>query len=547
MKKYLSIPLMICGITVNAQTPNGGIYNNGARIVVSSGTYLYISGTTSSGNNTGDYYSKEAGASDGLLKVITGGTVVLEGDFISDANTSPIDDPATNNGTVEFRGTGATSQIGSTHGTATPFTFGKLVLNKTSGAYTLLDDVIVKDEVNFAGPGIVSTGANTFVMESTTTGKLSGTFTGNDRFIHGNLRRYITGTSAEYFMPVGSAASSARYHPIGIAPSALTGVTYLNATVGHTAKTGNNKDSTFIVNNMKYNSTDPIIGTAENAADNDMLEWSIIPDAVASGGTYSVNLYVANTDLSAADDNKFIVMKRHDASTTVTEFNFPASIPATDSPGRIYNGGNGYATGTGYTSFSKFVLAKSSHVLPIELLTFKGKCDNGDIILNWVTASEQDNNYFSIEKSSNGDLFIPVGTVETQDGDANHIQEYEYVNLNESTSAYFQLRQTDNSGHSTVSDMIYVKGCAAEEGLVEVNAYALNGKDVLVTIEAPDTREYNISLMDLSGRMILEPQKQLAVRGNNTYELNPSLLSSGFYMVHIFNDSESYTHKLFLR
>lgn len=540
MKKYLFISSAMLGTGfLLAQTPNGGLYNNGARIVVSSGTYLYIDG-----DNNGDYYNKDAGATDGLIKV--DGTLIVEGDFISDANTSPIDNPSAAGGTVEFRGTDATTEIGSSHATATPFNFSKLIFNKTSGGYTLLDDAIAKGTVSFAGPGIVTTGSNMFVMESTEATDLSGTFTGADRFIFGTMRRYITSAEIdEYFMPIGSSTATNRYHPAGLVSNSLTGVSYITSTVGHTAKSGNNEDADFT---QKYNGIDPIIGSAESAGSlGNILEWNIASNAAPSGGTYDVRLYVKGTDLSTYD-NKFIAMKRPDASTAVTDFIFPSSIPASGAAGRVWNSGNGYAQGR-FNSFSKFTIAKSSHVLPVELVAFKGKCEDGDMHLYWATASEKDNDYFTVEKSNNGEMFYELAIVESKDEDgySNELLSYDYFNASESASAYYRLKQTDHSGKSSTSEVIYVAGCDSELSSTVVNAYALNNTNVLVQIETPENKEYMITLMDVSGRNILAPQKVGAVRGNNTFELNPSSVSAGFYLVNVSNDQESYTHRIFLK
>lgn len=534
---------MICVVEVNAQTPNGGIYNSGANIVISSGTYLYIDG-----DDNGDYYNKDAGATDGLIDIQAGGRLILEGDFITDANTDPITSAASTKGYVEFKGSDATSQIG---GGSTSIGFSNITFNKTSGGYTLLNNVSSKGVINFAAAGVVTTGSNILTMESTTASNLQGTFSGSDRFVYGSLRRYIangTTDATEYFMPVGSSTASTNYHPAGFFGSATgtTGVTYLTASVAHPAKSGNNQDNVFT---QKWGSTDPITGTAESAGSaGNMLEWTISADANPSGGTtYGVRLYTKN--VSGLTDNKFTIMKRPEASTTVADFIFPTSIPSADASGRIDNGGNGYGEGTGFTSFSKFIIAKSSNVLPVELLLFKGRCEDGDIRLQWTTATETNNNYFTVQKSKNGESFYDIGVVETKAlfGNSNQVLDYDYMNMSESSSAYYRIEQTDRDGKSSLSPAIYVKSCDSEQDIVVVNAYALGNKDIVVQIETPENKNFNVALLDLSGRNVLQPIQVNAFKGNTVKELKTNNIATGFYLLHVYNENETYSQKLFLR
>lgn len=49
--------------------------------------------------------------------------------------------------------------------------------------------------------------------------------------------------------------------------------------------------------------------------------------------------------------------------------------------------------------------------LPVELLDFKAECDNEDMRVSWTTASEVNNHYFTVERSSNGSDFEPVASL----------------------------------------------------------------------------------------------------------------------------------------
>lgn len=68
-------------------------------------------------------------------------------------------------------------------------------------------------------------------------------------------------------------------------------------------------------------------------------------------------------------------------------------------------------------------LLSSGVPLPIELLSFTGEAKDGYNILRWTTASETNNDYFTILKSTDGDNFEPIAIIK---GAGNSIQNLNY-------------------------------------------------------------------------------------------------------------------------
>src|SRR6185295_385718 len=50
-------------------------------------------------------------------------------------------------------------------------------------------------------------------------------------------------------------------------------------------------------------------------------------------------------------------------------------------------------------------------LLPIELLSFTGENVGADNVLKWITASENNNDYFAIERSPDGEHFTELGSI----------------------------------------------------------------------------------------------------------------------------------------
>ena len=128
-----------------------------------------------------------------------------------------------------------------------------------------------------------------------------------------------------------------------------------------------------------------------------------------------------------------------------------ASPVGTDASGLI-------TSGSAVSTFSPFTLASSSstNVLPIELVSFYGEKKDNRNILNWTTASEINNAYFTIEKSYNGFDFEWVGTKEGS-SPSTQITNYKLTDFKIlKTINYYRLKQTDFDGKFEYSNTISI-------------------------------------------------------------------------------------------
>jgi hypothetical protein len=88
----------------------------------------------------------------------------------------------------------------------------------------------------------------------------------------------------------------------------------------------------------------------------------------------------------------------------------------------------------------------SSVVLPIELVSFNAYHLGNSINLQWITASETNNDYFSIERSSDGINYRQIGTVKGAGNSSTSLM-YNFVDYNAFQGInYYRLTQTDYDG-----------------------------------------------------------------------------------------------------
>ena len=111
--------------------------------------------------------------------------------------------------------------------------------------------------------------------------------------------------------------------------------------------------------------------------------------------------------------------------------------------------------------------------LPVELVSFKGDCN----LLEWETASENNNNYFLIEKSIDSHIWEDVARV---DGMGNTTSNTNYSYKNNSVGlTYYRLSQFDYDAKGEVLETIVIN-CPKEDAY-EVKYYNIFGQEVSYT------------------------------------------------------------------
>jgi len=190
---------------------------------------------------------------------------------------------------------------------------------------------------------------------------------------------------------------------------------------------------------------------------------------------------------------------------------------------------SGWAIDYGVLTPGKVTIYGPSSALPVDLLYFKGEQKGREHLLYWETASEINSDYFSVEHSSTGIDFRPVGEVLSQ-GNSNIIHAYHFSYSPQSEGVhYYRLRQVDVDGRFEYSSVISIRG-------MENNAISIQGNPTkgLLQLTEPAT---GVVIYDLQGTEVFR-----SVLGKNSYDI--SSLAAGLYLVKIGDAST--LHKLII-
>lgn len=120
----------------------------------------------------------------------------------------------------------------------------------------------------------------------------------------------------------------------------------------------------------------------------------------------------------------------------------------------------------GVTSFSPWTLASESAPLPIQLVSFEVALFDRGVKLTWRTAQELRNDFFDLERSGDGEVFVKIATVPGA-GNSNEERSYEVIDSNPLTGvSYYRLKQTDWDGAFSYSNVAKVH--SNRESIVQV-------------------------------------------------------------------------------
>ncbi len=190
-------------------------------------------------------------------------------------------------------------------------------------------------------------------------------------------------------------------------------------------------------------------------------------------------------------------------------------------------------------------IATGNGVLPIQLLSFTGKNAGGVNTLKWATQSEENNAYFTLERSFNGTIFEPIARIEGA-GNSNRLIQYQHVDPKTSVGVtYYRLKQTDFNEKFTYSEIValYSKtGKVLEFSSLRPNPAQQNFYIDLVTYE---NTYLTFEMRDVSGKLVRQYNASVN-QGESSVESSLDGLENGLYFVTVREEKsgDSFTKKV---
>ncbi len=200
------------------------------------------------------------------------------------------------------------------------------------------------------------------------------------------------------------------------------------------------------------------------------------------------------------------------------------------------------ACGVAQTATFTFTIADCP--LPIELLNFDALYNGKSVDTKWSTATETNNNYFTIERTTDGINYSLIGLVPSSapGGNSTTLLSYFLNDANVKTGTYYyRLKQTDFNGMFQYSNVVPVTIADESNAFSVVPNPANNSTDIFYQVydDAPSL----LKILDAQGKLVYSERIE-NVRGKRKHTINLSKFSNGLYFIRMATNAKIYSVKL---
>lgn len=174
--------------------------------------------------------------------------------------------------------------------------------------------------------------------------------------------------------------------------------------------------------------------------------------------------------------------------------------------------------------------------LPIELVQFEAKVVEGKVMLSWQTASEQNNDFFTLERSYDAQSFEPLIRV-VGAGNSNIIQNYNYTDWIDEpkTTLYYRLKQTDYDGNYAYSDLRMVALLLSD---FQLNKYFHTGDQLNMEITSPEISICQLEIYGMNAQLWYTQELDLG-KGMQQYSCPLGGIPRGLYIMRLKTKSNT--------
>jgi len=174
---------------------------------------------------------------------------------------------------------------------------------------------------------------------------------------------------------------------------------------------------------------------------------------------------------------------------------------------------------------------------PVTLISFSGSLVEGNIELNWETASEQNNKGFEIQRTVNGSEWSAIGFVAGA-GNSTTSKKYRFVDEKPAAGKYqYRLRQIDFDDSFKYSQIIS-KVISSQEGMKLYQNFP-NPFNATTTIrfEVFQSTKLSLAIYDVNGRKVKVLYSGIKHAGLHAIVFNSKLLGAGVYYYKLTSDA----------
>jgi len=172
--------------------------------------------------------------------------------------------------------------------------------------------------------------------------------------------------------------------------------------------------------------------------------------------------------------------------------------------------------------------------VPVELTSFTAKVINGNVNLDWKTATEVNNKGFEVERSLDKVSFSPIAFVEGK-GTTTSANSYSFQdkNIASGNTYYYRLKQMDFDGTFEYSNVVEAKNDIPEVFSLKQNYPNPFNPSTSIKFALPVDSKVNMQVYNMIGQVVATLADGNYSAGTHNVNFNAANLTSGMYIYNI--------------
>lgn len=180
--------------------------------------------------------------------------------------------------------------------------------------------------------------------------------------------------------------------------------------------------------------------------------------------------------------------------------------------------------------------------LPIQLAYFNVVSQENSVKINWVTTTEENNDYFEILRSRDGVEYDVIGTTDGA-GNSSQAMSYEYIDKNPFFGqSYYRLKQTDFDGKSETFSAKSVYMSTLSDLVFSPNPVE-SGNKITVYTGANSDEIVSVKILTVAGKTILSERME----GGQNDIIIPSEIERGVYFLKVVSGDKRFVKRLLIK
>ena len=177
--------------------------------------------------------------------------------------------------------------------------------------------------------------------------------------------------------------------------------------------------------------------------------------------------------------------------------------------------------------------------LGVEWLEFEAIVQSKKVMLKWKVYSDENNEYFEIEKSRDGIKWEVLDKIE--DRHTNETKAYKYIDPNGLSGAtYYRISQSDFSGQKSFSTVVVVFVTNNEQ----FNFYYFDQSINFTESISSEFDGLKGQISNISGSVLYEWD---LMKNQTAYDIHELNLQTGMYVINVYSPTLNITKKIFVR